>query len=133
MKNNQTLLTQWQDNQRQMQLLLQQQNQLFTDLLDENSVLQASLQTAGNVFFVKNDYSRIVIEIEAHKRVGHHWPGKWSSMVMLADLLTPIVGWVVLPNSLWCALQNIAKLEQDIRRRAAFLNKKRTFEASSTN
>lgn len=123
MKNeSDSFQAQWQENNQKLHHFLEQQNQLMANLLDEIATLQASIQT-GNAFFVKDDYLRIVIEIEAHKRIGQTWPCKWSSMPMLADALTPIVGWLVSPNSLWYAFQNVIKYEDDIRRRISFLRK----------
>ena len=123
MKNvSDSFQAQWQENKQQLHNLLEQQNQLMANLLDENATLQASIQT-GNAFFVKDDYLRIVIEIEAHKRLGRSWPCKWNSMPMLADVLTPIVGWLVSPNSLWYAFQKVTKYEDDIRRRILILSK----------
>ena len=119
MKNQTTssILQQWQDNTTQMRNLLEQQERI-----SRHNALQASMQT-GNAFFVKDDYPRIVIEIEAHKRIGQTWPCKWSSMAMLADTLTPIVGWLVSPNSLWYALQKTTRYKDEIRRRALNLSK----------
>ena len=124
MKTNSTLsfLQQWQDNTTQMRNLLEQQERIITDLISRHNALLASMQI-GNTFFVKDDYPRIVIEIEAHKRIGQTWPCKWSSMAMLADALTPIVGWLVSPNSLSHAFSKVQKYEEDIRRRTLFLRK----------
>ena len=123
MKNvSDSFQAQWQENKQQLHNLLEQQNQLMANLLDENATLQASIQT-GNTFFVKDDYLRIVIEIEAHKRLGQIWPCKWSSMPMLADALTPIVGWLVSPNSLWRTMNKIANFEDEINRRITQLRK----------
>ena len=124
MKTNSTssFLQQWQDNTNQMRNLLEQQERIITDLISRHNTLLASIQT-GNAFFVKDDYPRIVIEIEAHKRIGQTWPCKWSSMAMLADTLTPIVGWLVSPNSLSHAFNKIKKYEEDIHRRTLFLRK----------
>ena len=123
MKNvSDSFQAQWQENKQQLHNLLEQQNQLMANLLDENATLQASIQT-GNTFFVKDDYLRIVIEIEAHKRLGQIWPCKWSSMPMLADALTPIVGWLVSPNSLWRTMNKIVNFEDEINRRTTQLRK----------
>lgn len=39
----------------------------------------------------------------------------------LADALTPVVGWLVSPNSLWRAFRQCHKYEDDIRRRTLSL------------
>ena len=117
-----SILQQWQDNTTQMRNLLEQQERIIADLISKHNALQASMQT-GNAFFVKDDYPRIVIEIEAHKHIGQTWPCKWSSMAMLADTLTSIVGWLVSPNSLWYALPKTTRYKEEIRRRALSLSK----------
>ena len=92
MKNvSDSLQAQWQENKQQLNNLLEQQERIFTDLL------RYSQQTAthSHDFFVKDDYVRIVVEIKARELLGELWPGKWHSMPMLADMLTPIVGWIV--------------------------------------
>ena len=65
--------------------------------LSPADLLRYSQQTAthSHDFFVKDDYVRIVVEIKARELLGELWPGKWHSMPMLADMLTPIVGWIV--------------------------------------
>lgn len=123
MKNvSDSFQAQWQENKQQLHNLLEQQERIISDLISRHNALQTSIQT-GNAFFVKDDYSRIVIEIEAHKHIGQTWPCKWSSMAMLADALTPIVGWLVSPNSLSHAFSKVKKYEEDIRRRTLFLRK----------
>ena len=92
MKNvSDSLQAQWQENKQQLNNLLEQQERIFTDLL------RYSQQTAthSHDFFVKDDYVRIVVEIKARELLGELWLGKWHSMPMLADMLTPIVGWIV--------------------------------------
>lgn len=46
-------------------------------------------------FFPANDYRRIYIEVKAYAQIGQTFPAPYSSYSELADLLTPIVGWVV--------------------------------------
>ena len=121
MKNgNDSFLAKWQEQQQLLHELHKKQETLVSELLGEINRLQAAL-TTDNAFFIKDDYSRIVIEIEAHKRLGRSWPCIWSSLTVLADALTPIVGWIVSPNSLWCALRKVKKYENDIQRRVKIL------------
>lgn len=120
MKNvSDSLQAQWQENKQQLNNLLEQQERIFTDLL------RYSQQTAthSHDFFVKDDYVRIVVEIKARELLGELWPGKWHSMPMLADMLTPIVGWIVSPNSLWRTMNKIEKFEDEINRRVTQLRK----------
>lgn len=56
--------------------------------------------------FIKDDYVRIVVEIKARERIGELWPGRWHSLPMLADMLTPIVG-LLLPIA-WRTMNKIA-------------------------
>lgn len=81
------------------------------------------LQTASASaqFFPANDYRRIYIEVKAHAQIGQTFPAPYSSYSELADLLTPIVGWVVDEQSLqkyfYRATGNFT-LKSDIHRRA---------------
>ena len=83
--------------------------------------LRDAVRRAANDFFVQDDYVRLVVEIKARERNGEQWPCRWHSMPMLADALTPIVGWLVSPNSLWRAFRQSHKYEDDIRRRTLSL------------
>lgn len=85
--------------------------------------LFATNTTHSHDFFVKDDYVRIVVEIKARELLGELWPGKWHSMPMLADMLTPIVGWIVSPNSLWRTMNKIEKFKDEINRRVTQLRK----------
>lgn len=124
MKTNSTLsfLQQWQDNTTQMRNLLEQQERIITDLVRQCSTLEI-IVNARNDFFVKDDYIRIAIEIKARERIGELWPGRWHSLPMLADMLTPIVGWLVSPNSLWRTMNKIVNFEDEINRRITQLRK----------
>ncbi len=42
---------------------------------------------------------------------------------MLADMLTPIVGWIVSPNSLWRTMNKIEKFKDEINRQVTQLRK----------
>ena len=121
MKNvSDSLQAQWQENKQQLNNLLEQQERIFTDLL---RYPQQTETTHGHDFFVKDDYVRIVVEIKARELLGELWPGKWHSMPMLADMLTPIVGWIVSPNSLWRTMNKIEKFKDEINRRVTQLRK----------
>ena len=120
MKNvSDSLQAQWQENKQQLNNLLEQQERIFTDLL------RYSRQTAthSHDFFVKDDYVRIVVEIKARELLGELWPGKWHSMPMLADMLTPIVGWIVSPKRLGRTMNKIEKFKDEINRRVTHLRK----------
>ncbi len=124
MKNSTELfLSQWQENKQQQQQLVEQLDGLFADLMKQYALLE-QMATVRNDFFPKDDYVRIVIEIKAYERIGEQWPGRWSNLTMLADMLTPIVGWLVSPNSLSRAFSNIARYKDEITRRAEDLRKK---------
>lgn len=121
MKNAAELfLSQWQENKLQQNQLAEQIDGLFADLLKQYALLEQSVDKK-NDFFLKDDYVRIVVEIKAHERIGKQWPGNWNSLPMLADMLTPIVGWLVSPNSLWRTINKIENYEDEIRRRAVQL------------
>ena len=82
-----------------------------------------TISTAAQ-FFPANDYRRIYIEVKAHAQIGQLFPAPYSSYSELADLLTPIVGWVVDENSLKSFFYRQAQkctLNSDILRRAAQL------------
>ena len=84
------------------------------------------LQVAHNTaqFFPANDYRRIYIEVKAHAQIGQIFPALYSSYSELADLLTPIVGWVVDENSLKLFFYRQAQkctLNSDILRRVSQL------------
>ena len=117
-----SILLQWQDNTTQMRNLLDQQERIITDLVKQYSILEATTM-AQTDFFIKDDYVRIVVEIKARERIGELWPGRWHSLPMLADILTPIVGWIVSPNSLWRTMNKIANFEDEINRRVTQLRK----------
>ena len=75
-------------------------------------------------FFPANDYRRIYIEVKAHAQIGQSFPAPYSSYSELADLLTPIVGWVVDENSLKLFFYRQAQkctLNNDILRRVSQL------------
>ena len=121
MKNvSDSLQAQWQENKQQLNNLLEQQERIFTDLLRYS---QQAETTHSHDFFVKDDYVRIVVEIKARELLGELWSGKWHSMPMLADMLTPIVGWIVSPNSLWRTVNKIEKFKDEINRRVTQLRK----------
>jgi len=124
MKNQTTnsILQQWQDNTTQMRNLLEQQERIITNLVKQYSILEATTMAQTN-FFIKDDYVRIVVEIKARERIGELWPGRWHSLPMLADMLTPIVGWLVSPNSLWRTMNKIENFEDEINRRVTQLRK----------
>ena len=85
-------------------------------MLNANFLIQNSPQ-----FFPANDYRRIYIEVKAHELIGSTFPAPYSSYSQLADMLSPIVGWVVDEQSLqkffYRALGNFT-LKSDIHRRA---------------
>lgn len=112
----------WQEQQQNLQTLLQQQDALVLEMLEELTKLQA-ISSAENTFFIEDDYMRIVVEMEAQRRLGNSWPCNWCSFTELADALTPIVGWLVSSKSLWCALKKVKIYEKDIRRRVIELKK----------
>lgn len=124
MKTNSTssILQQWQDNTTQMRNLLEQQERIITDLVKQFAILEETTM-AQTDFFIKDDYVRIVVEIKARERIGELWPGRWHSLPMLADMLTPIVGWLVSPNSLWRTMNKITNFEDEINRRVTQLRK----------
>ena len=124
MKTNSTnsILQQWQDNTDQMRDLLEQQERIITNLVKQFAVLEETTM-AQTDFFIKDDYVRIVVEIKARERIGELWPGRWHSLPMLADMLTPIVGWLVSPNSLWRTMNKITNFEDEINRRTIQLRK----------
>ncbi len=124
MKTNSTssILQQWQDNTTQMRNLLEQQERIITNLVKQFAILEETTM-AQTDFFIKDDYVRIVVEIKARERIGELWPGRWHSLPMLADMLTPIVGWIVSPNSLWRTMNKIANFEDEINRRVTQLRK----------
>ena len=124
MKTNSTssILQQWQDNTTQMRNLLEQQERIITNLVKQFAVLEETTM-AQTDFFIKDDYVRIVVEIKARERIGELWPGRWHSLPMLADMLTPIVGWLVSPNSLWRTMNKITNFEDEINRRTIQLRK----------
>lgn len=124
MKTNSTssILQQWQDNTTQMRNLLEQQERIITNLVKQFAVLEETTM-AQTDFFIKDDYVRIVVEIKARERIGELWPGRWHSLPMLADMLTPIVGWLVSPNSLWRTMNKITNFEDEINRRVTQLRK----------
>lgn len=109
----------WRQSTQQIHTLLAQQEHLLADLLSQRD----AVRRATNDFFVQDDYVRLVVEIKARERNGEQWPCRWHSMPMLADALTPVVGWLVSPNSLSHAFNKIKKYEEDIRRRTLFLRK----------
>ena len=81
------------------------------------------LQTASASaqFFPANDYRRIYIEVKAHAQIGQTFPAPYSSYSELADLLTPIVGWVVdaaCLKSYFIRAKGKNPLKLDISRRA---------------
>ena len=120
MKNvSDSFQAQWQENKQQLHRLFEQQERIITDLL-HYSQQQA---VHNHDFFVKDDYVRIVVEIKARERIGELWPGRWHSLPMLADMLTPIVGWLVSPNSLWRTMNKIVNFEDEINRRVTQLRK----------
>lgn len=110
-------LLRWRQSTQQIHTLLEQQEHLLEDLLSQRD---AMLCAAGD-FFVQDDYVRLVVEIKARERNGEQWPCRWHSLPMLADALTPVVGWIVSPNSLWRAFRQCHKYEDDIRRRTLSL------------
>ena len=110
-------LLRWRQSTQQIHTLLEQQEHLLADLLSQRD----AVRRATNDFFVQDDYARLVVEIKARERNGEQWPCRWHSMPMLADALTPIVGWLVSPNSLWRAFRQCHKYEGDIRRRTLSL------------
>ncbi len=110
-------LLRWRQSTQQIHTLLEQQEHLLADLLNQRD---AVLRTT-NDFFVQDDYVRLVVEIKARERNGEQWPCRWHSLPMLADALTPVVGWIVSPNSLWRAFRQSHKYEDDIRRRTLSL------------
>ena len=124
MKTNSTssILQQWQDNTTQMRNLLEQQERIITNLVKQFAILEETTM-AQTDFFIKDDYVRIVVEIKARERIGELWPGRWHSLPMLADMLTPIVGWLVSPNSLWRTMNKITNFEDEINRRTIQLRK----------
>ena len=117
-----SILQQWQDNTTQMRNLLEQQERIITNLVKQFAILEETTM-AQTDFFIKDDYVRIVVEIKARERIGELWPGRWHSLPMLADMLTPIVGWIVSPNSLWRTMNKIANFEDEINRRVTQLRK----------
>ncbi|HCS86895.1 MAG TPA: hypothetical protein DIW30_00125 [Bacteroidales bacterium] len=112
MKNQTTnfVLQQWQDNTTQMRHLLEQQERIITNLVKQFTILEETAM-AKTDFYIKDDYVRIVVEIKARERIGELWPSRWHSLPMLADILTPIVGWIVSPNSLWRTMNKIENLD----------------------
>ena len=124
MKTNSTssILQQWQDNTTQMRNLLEQQERIITNLVKQFAILEETTM-AQTDFFIKDDYVRIVVEIKARERIGELWPCRWHSLPMLADMLTPIVGWLVSPNSLWRTMNKIENFEDEINRRVTQLRK----------
>ena len=124
MKTNSTssILQQWQDNTTQMRNLLEQQERIITNLVKQFAILEETTM-AQTDFFIKDDYVRIVVEIKARERIGELWPGRWHSLPMLTDMLTPIVGWLVSPNSLWRTMNKIVNFEDEINRRTTQLRK----------
>ena len=110
-------LLRWRQSTQQIHTLLAQQEHLLADLLSQRD----AVRRAANDFFVQDDYVRLVVEIKARERNGEQWPCRWHSMPMLADALTPVVGWLVSPNSLWRAFRQCHKYEDDIRRRTLSL------------
>lgn len=121
MKNvSDSFQAQWQENKQQLHSLFEQQERIFADLLHYS---QQQETMHNHDFFVKDDYVRIVVEIKARERIGEQWPGRWHSLPMLADMLTPIVGWLVSPNSLWRTMNKVANLENEINRRITQLRK----------
>lgn len=125
MKNNSdSFRAKWQEQQQNLQTLLQQQDALVLEMLEELTKLQA-ISSAENTFFIEDDYMRIVVEMEAQRRLGNSWPCNWCSLTALSDALTPIVGWLVSPNSLWYALGKVKKYEKDIQRRVISLKNDR--------
>ena len=117
-----SILQQWQDNTTQMRNLLEQQERIITNLVKQFAILEETTM-AQTDFFIKDDYVRIVVEIKARERIGELWPGRWHSLPMLADMLTPIVGWLVSPNSLWRTMNKIVNFEDEINRRITQLRK----------
>lgn len=99
---------------------MEQQERIFTELLHYS---QQQETVRHRDFFVKDDYVRIVVEIKARERIGELWSGRWHSLPMLADMLTPIVGWLVSPNSLWRTMNKIVNFEDEINRRTTQLRK----------
>ena len=124
MKTNSTnsILQQWQDNTTQMRNLLEQQERIIANLVKQFAIVEETTM-AQTDFFIKDDYVRIVVEIKARERIGELWPGRWHSLPMLADMLTPIVGWLVSPNSLWRTMNKITNFEDEINRRITQLRK----------
>ncbi len=124
MKTNSTnsILQQWQDNTTQMRNLLEQQERIIANLVKQFAIVEETTM-AQTDFFIKDDYVRIVVEIKARERIGELWPGRWHSLPMLADMLTPIVGWLVSPNSLWRTMNKIVNFEDEINRRITQLRK----------
>lgn len=124
MKTNSTssILQQWQDNTTQMRNLLEQQERIIANLVKQFAIVEETTM-AQTDFFIKDDYVRIVVEIKARERIGELWPGRWHSLPMLADMLTPIVGWLVSPNSLWRTMNKIVNFEDEINRRVTQLRK----------
>lgn len=117
-----SFLQQWQDNTTQMRNLLERQERIITNLVKQFAILEETTM-AKTDFFIKDDYVRIVVEIKARERMGELWPGRWHSLPMLADMLTPIVGWLVSPNSLWRTMNKIVNFEDEINRRITQLRK----------
>ena len=102
------------------------QNEVIASLRSALAQAQGAidqLQTISTTaqFFPANDYRRIYIEVKAHAQIGQSFPAPYSSYSELADLLTPIVGWVVDEQSLqkyfYRATGNFT-LKSDIHRRA---------------
>ena len=102
------------------------QNEVIASLRSALAQAQCAidqLQTISTAaqFFPANDYRRIYIEVKAHAQIGQLFPAPYSSYSELADLLTPIVGWVVDAACLQSYFYRANKqhtLNSDISRRA---------------
>lgn len=102
---------------------------LITSLRNALAQAQCALDQLQHIsaqaqFFPANDYRRIYIEVKAYALIGQTFPASYSSFSQLADLLTPIVGWVVDENSLKLFFYRQAQkctLNSDILRRVSQL------------
>lgn len=101
------------------------QNDVIANLrtaLAQAQALANQLQTPSSAqFFPANDYRRIYIEVKAYAQIGQTFPAPYSSYSELADLLTPIVGWVVdaaCLKSYFIRAKGKNPLKLDISRRA---------------
>lgn len=120
MKNvSDSLQAQWQENKQQLDNLLAARAYLYRLA----PLFATNRTTHSHDFFVKDDYVRIVVGIKTRELLGELWLGKWHSMPMLADMLTPVVDWIVSPNSLWRTVNKIEKFKDEINRRVTQLRK----------